>query len=104
MSSSGHLFLSPKILLALQVKAGSEGYKAETDDLRKILDMVKDEGTDMKLEIQGLKNVEKLFKVRKLQPEDAIRSFDPLVALHSQVLLQGKAESRPHCLDDSSLL
>lgn len=47
----------------LQVRLETEDFRMEREDLRLAMDELKGEGTDMKLEIQSLKKVEKLTKV-----------------------------------------
>ena len=47
----------------LQVRLETEDFRVEREDLRLAVDKLRGEGSDMKLEIQSLKKVEKLIKV-----------------------------------------
>jgi hypothetical protein len=60
----------------LQVRLETEEFRVQREDLRLAMDKLRGEGTDMKLEIQSLKKVEKLIKVITLLTST---EFSPLL-------------------------
>jgi hypothetical protein len=54
----------------------TEEFRVQREDLRLAMDKLRGEGTDMKLEIQSLKKVEKLIKVITLLTST---EFSPLL-------------------------